>query len=640
MGSPGGENHPHRDGEWLRAVLSGVSDAVIVTDAGGRVTLMSRAAEELTRVASSEGVGRALDEVFPLIDESTRAPVASAADTVRATGEASRVAHPVLLVARDGTEVPIEHSGCPVPGSAGEGPGVAVVFRDISEPRRLAIAARRLAAIIESSDDAIVSKDLNGVVATWNAGAERIFGYTAAEMIGQPIARLVPPERDDEEPRILERIRRGDRVDHYETVRVRKDGTRIDVSVTISPVKDPYGRIVGASKVARDVTREKALRSELEQRVMDLRETDRRKDEFLAMLAHELRNPLGAITNAVHVMEIANDDALRERSVSVLRRQVQHQARIVNELLDVSRITRGLVELHFGELDVVKLVREAALDYRGSFEQQSLALTLDLPEESFWVRADQTRLAQVMSNLLSNSAKFTPPGGEVTVAVAAIEDASRVEIAVTDTGTGIEADLLPHVFESFSHGDRSLARSRGGLGLGLAIVKGLVDLHGGEVTVASEGEGRGTAVHIRLPVLRSTARAPSEHPQPVSMGGLRILIIEDQPDAADMLKALLEVHGHEVLVAYTGTDGVRVAREQHPDVVLCDLGLPGMDGFEVAAALRTAPGGAPQRLVAVTGYGQEQDRRRSREAGFHHHLVKPIDMGELEEVLSAAGGRR
>ena len=626
--------------DWLRAILASVSDAVVVSDADGAVMLMNPAAERLTGWTGDEAAGRPFEDVFRLIDYTTREPTPSIVQAVRESGDAVRPDQPFVLVARDGTETMIEHTASPVPGSDGDhGAGVVAVFRDITEQRRLAIAARRLAAIVESSDDAIVSKDLNGIVATWNEGAERIFGYSADEMIGQPILRIVPPERDDEEPRILERIRRGERVDHYETVRVRKDGTRITVSVTISPVKDPQGRIVGASKVARDITREKALRDELEQRVMELRETDRRKDEFLAMLAHELRNPLGAITNAVHVMEVANDEALRERTVEVLRRQVQHQARIVNELLDVSRITRGLVELHFGEIDVVKLVRDAAVDYQGSFEQERIALTVETPDAPIFVRADNTRLAQVLGNLLNNSAKFTDPGGHVTIGVREIDEGSRVEITVIDDGVGIEPDLLPHVFESFSHGDRTLARSRGGLGLGLAIVKGLVQLHGGEVDVSSEGERQGTTVRVRLPALQQRAAVDAGDRAHRGRRGLRILIVEDQPDAAEMLRALLEHHGHEVLVAFTGTDGVRMAREHHPDVVLCDLGLPGMDGYEVAAALRTAPGGAPQRLVAVTGYGQEQDRRRSREAGFHHHLVKPIDLEELQDVLSAVGAR-
>jgi PAS domain S-box-containing protein len=514
------------------------------------------------------------------------------------------------------------------------------------------------------SADAVIAVDDEQRIIFFNEGAERIFGYSADEMVGQPIALLVPPERPDEEPAILERIRRGERIDHYETVRVRKDGSRLDVSVTISPIRDPEGHIIGASKVARDITREKALREELERRVAELAESDRRKDQFLAMLAHELRNPLGAISNAVHVLQQAQaSDVARQRAIQVLRRQAQHQARIVNELLDVSRITRGLIELRPEPLDIARLVREVAEDYRVALEQERIALQLDLPETPLWVRADPTRLAQVVSNLLSNALKFTPAGGRVTVSVASGQwpvagegtDTSlspplpelttdhgpltTAVLTVQDTGIGIEPELLPHVFESFSQGDRTLARSRGGLGLGLVIVKGLVERHGGTVTAESAGAGQGTTVRVVLPRHLAPAEAPRPRTAPPAEGrALRVLVVEDHADAADTLRDLLEIMGYEVRIALTGPEGVRAAREYHPDIILCDLGLPGMDGYEVAAALRTAPGGGRQRLVAVTGYGQDDDRRRTREAGFQYHLVKPIDAEELRDVLATLSG--
>jgi CheY-like chemotaxis protein len=299
----------------------------------------------------------------------------------------------------------------------------------------------------------------------------------------------------------------------------------------------------------------------------------------------------------------------------------------------VSRISRGLIELHFEELDAVRLVRDTAEDFRAAIERERIELQLQLPDRPVRVRADDTRLAQVITNLLSNALKFTRPGGRILVG-AAVQDA-RITITIEDTGIGIEADLLPHVFESFTHGDRSLARTHGGLGLGLAIAKGLVELHRGELEVTSEGAGKGTTVRIVLPAhSRDEVGVPREA-TPRPGGALRVLIVEDNQDAAEMLRDLLSLEGHEVTLAFTGAEGVRTAREHHPDVVLCDLGLPGMDGFEVAAALRMAPGGARQRLVALTGYGRDEDRRRTREAGFQHHLVKPIEPDDLRHLLAS-----
>lgn len=629
------EVEAERHRQWLHATLGGIGDAVITTDERGAITFLNGIAEELTGWTQAEAESHPLAEVFRVVNEYTRQPVTNPVEQVIQTGHVVGLANHTLLIARNGSESAIDDSAAPIRDEAGQVVGVVLIFRDVTDRRRLELAARYLAAIVESSDDAIASKDLNGIVASWNKAAERIFGYSVEEMIGKPIALLVPPDRPNEEPAILERIRRGERIDHYETDRVRKDGTRLDVSVTISPIRDAEGQIIGASKVARDITREKLLRHELEQRVEELAEADRRKDHFLTMLAHELRNPLGAISNAVHVLQQPQaTETTRQRAVQVLRRQVQHQARIVHELLDMSRITRGLIELHLEQLDLARLVREVAEDYRVSLEQERITLTCDLPDQPLWARGDPTRLAQVLSNLLSNALKFTSAGGQVIVAARPGADPSQVVLTVEDTGIGIDPELLPDVFESFSQGDRTLARSHGGLGLGLAIVKGLVELHGGEVSAESAGQGQGTTIRVLLPRHLAPADVARQRTAPRRAGrALRVLVVEDHRDAAEMLQDLLEMNGYEVQIALTGPEGVRAAREYHPDVILCDLGLPGMDGYEVAAALRTAPGGARHRLVAVTGYGQAEDRRRTREAGFQAHLVKPIDPEELREVL-------
>jgi two-component system, chemotaxis family, CheB/CheR fusion protein len=388
----------------------------------------------------------------------------------------------------------------------------------------------RLAAIVESSDDAIASKDLNGIVTSWNQAAERIFGYTAEEMIGQPIALLVPPERPDEEPQILARIRQGERIDHYETVRVRKDGRRIDVSVTISPLRDPTGEIVGASKIARDITERKRLQAELQERNeqihaqneelevqneelaaqnQELMEADRLKNEFLAMLAHELRNPLAPVLNAVHLLRARGSaDPLLQRPVEVIGRQIRHMAHLLDGLLDVSRITRGMVELWKETLDLTILVGSAVQDLEDYIEERGHQLSLDLPTSPVLVDGDPVRLAQIVTNLVNNAAKFTEPGGSITLSLTRSGD--EAVLTVRDTGVGIKPELLSRVFDLFRQADQGLARAQGGLGVGLTVVRNLVEMHAGTVEARSEGPGCGSEFIVRLPISPVEKRLPGE----------------------------------------------------------------------------------------------------------------------------------
>jgi CheY-like chemotaxis protein len=317
----------------------------------------------------------------------------------------------------------------------------------------------------------------------------------------------------------------------------------------------------------------------------------------------------------------------------MMERQVRHLARIVDDLLDVSRIMRGKVQLRPERLDLARLVRTAAEDHGGIFRQAGLGLDVDVPELPVWVMADSIRLAQILSNLLHNAAKFTDPGGRVSIRLT-VASGDKAEIAVRDTGIGIGPDMLPRLFETFAQADRGLERSKGGLGLGLALVKGLAELHGGEAHAASAGPGCGAEFTVRLPVEPEPA-ALSETPTAPARTGkrLRILVVEDNRDAADSLRMLLELYGCEATVAYSGPDGVTAAEQWQPDVVLCDIGLPGLDGYGVARRLRRNPSTAKARLIAVTGYGAEDDKRRSQEVGFDAHLVKPVDPAALQAVL-------
>jgi CheY-like chemotaxis protein len=342
-----------------------------------------------------------------------------------------------------------------------------------------------------------------------------------------------------------------------------------------------------------------------------------------------------AMSNAAQLVKRFGPDEPRlRRALETIERQVAHQTHLLDDLLDVSRITRGKIQLQHIHIELGGLIRDTAEDRRGDLEAAGLTLNLEMPEVPVWVNGDPVRLAQVIGNLIHNAAKFTDPGGHITLRLVAAPEVRLATLTVRDTGIGIDADMLLHVFDTFAQADRSLDRSRGGLGLGLALVKGLVELHKGTVWAYSEGTGRGAEFNVLLPITSGPEKRETSPPLTATgPGPNRILIIEDNPDVAQTLRELLEWSGCTVAVAYTGPAGVELAREFQPDVVLCDLGLPGMDGFQVAIRLRQDPDLALVRLIAVTGYGQEEDRRRSREAGFDRHLTKPVDFAELLQML-------
>jgi signal transduction histidine kinase/CheY-like chemotaxis protein len=359
--------------------------------------------------------------------------------------------------------------------------------------------------------------------------------------------------------------------------------------------------------------------------IEQLKEANQRKDAFLSMLAHELRGPLAPVRNALRVLELraVGEDEVAGRARDLLQRQIQILARIVDDLLDVARIDHGQVALRRERLDLARLVRQAAEDYRSVLEEAGIRLSLDLPETPVWVLGDSARLAQALGNLLENAGKFTPTGGEVTVRM---PPDSQAAVTVRDDGIGIEPEVLPRIFEVFGQASQSLARDRGGLGLGLSVARALLELHGGTIAAASDGLGQGAEFTLRLPREEELpALAEDVIPSLPEKKPLRILVVEDNLDSAESLRMFLELFGHGVTLAHTGPDGVAAARALRPDVVLCDIGLPGMDGFAVAGTLRRHPDTAATRLIAVTGYGQEEDRRRALSAGFDIHLVKPVD---------------
>jgi PAS domain S-box-containing protein len=497
------------------------------------------------------------------------------------------------------------------------------------------IARARLAAIVESSNDAIVSKDLNGIITSWSAAAEQLFGYTADEAVGRSIMMIIPEERADEEPVILRRIRAGERVEHFETVRRRKDGTLVDISVTISPIVDGRGRVIGASKIARDISYRKRAEEMQRKSELALKEADRRKDEFLATLAHELRNPLAPIKNAVELLRLS--ERRGESSVQIremLQRQVGQMRRLIDDLLDVSRISRGTIELKRERVELAAAIRSATEISRPAIEKMSHNLSITLPAEPLYLDADPIRLSQMLANLLNNACKFTDPGGRITLTAA--REGSSVVVSVKDNGIGIAPEKLPHIFAMFFQADRSLERSHSGLGIGLTIVHRLAALHGGTVEAHSEGVGKGSEFTLRLPCLveKSTSE-PVDVPSDDALAPHRILVADDNPDAADSLTTLLSMVGNDVHTARDGEEAVEAAQTFQPEVVLLDLGMPRLNGYEACRRLRQQPRGAEMLLIALTGWGQQSDRRRTQEAGFDAHMVKPIDLNELMKLLAS-----
>lgn len=919
------EDALRKQSNWLRVTLASIGDAVISTDADGNVVFMNPVAEALTGWPAAEAIGRPLPEVFHIVNEDTRRRAENPALRALREGTIVGLANSTVLVARDGTERPIDDSAAPIRDETDTQAGAILVFRDVTERRSAEAALRRaeaelrdfvenatvslhwvgadgtilwanraelellgyaseeyigrnivefhvdrpviddilgrllskeevhghearlrckdgsikhvvinssglwegerflhtrcfthditdrkraeeaqtrLASIVESSQDAIISKTLDAIITSWNKSAERVFGYSAEEAVGRPITLIIPPERLDEEPAILERLRQGERVEHFETVRLAKDGRRVDISLTISPLRDSAGRIVGASKIARDITARKRAEtavqqqsrllrelavagltihsagsldsvvrvvaeearrmlhagrtvvslllgddrsqmtttvssgddhsaksavptvvanargevcrtnrsirlsgtdlncdantderhaphgwmgvplvsrggknlgvievsdkndgdfSESEQAVLvqlahvasvaienarlygELRDQDRRKDEFLALLAHELRNPLAPLRNGLQVMQLARDagEGLLAQTRAMMERQLSHMVRLIDDLLDVSRISRSKMELRRSRVLLADVLSSSVETARPAIEEAGHELTVSLPTDAVCLNADLTRLAQVFGNLLGNSAKYTPHGGHIWLT--AERQGREVVVSVRDSGIGIPADSLASIFDMFNQVDRSIERSTGGLGIGLALVKGIVDMHGGSVVAESPGLGKGSTFTVRLPVLEEHyALIPgtlSDQESVPAGARWRILVVDDSPDSAASMAMMLRLTGNEVRTARDGVEAVEIAEAFRPHAILMDVGMPRLNGYEATRLIREQPWGRSVKIIALTGWGQQADKLQSREAGCDAHLVKPVALSQLEKLLAELEAR-
>jgi PAS domain S-box-containing protein len=611
--------------EVLQRVINGVPAMITVYDPASRTLRVNREFERVTGYGSADaGAGPVVDAAFP--DAAYRASVR---ELVEAAGGAWI---DLRLRARDGRDIETAWAYTRLSDATVVGIGIDETTRRHAED-----VAARLAAIVESSEDAIIGLDVAGRITSWNPSAERMFGFRAEEAIGQPIAIIVPPDRRGEEQRVLDALASGARFEHYETVRTTKDGRAVELSLTVSAILDRSGAIVGASKVARDITARKRIEREHEN-------SDRRRNEFLETLAHELRNPLAPIRSSLELLRLSGDVSPTVRHVhEMLERQVRHLVALVDDLVDVSRITHGRIELQRQRFNFSDAVRVAVDVIRPIIEARRQHLTVSMPPDPVPVDGDLARLTQVVTKLLQNATKFTHEGGEIGVDVSRSD--GEIVLRVADNGRGIDPEFLPQVFALFAQGDRPSEHESAGLGVGLTLVQQLAELHGGRAGAHSEGIGRGAEFVVRLPASdrpgatrdRASA-APADGP---ADGRVRlpgpVLVVEDNRDAAESLSLLLQYLGAQVVVAHDGTDALAAISEHQPSVVLLDLGLPGMDGYQVAEMIRAHPLLHDTRLIALTGWGHDEARRRTREAGFEHHLVKPVDAEVLRSLLLTIG---
>ena len=504
----------------------------------------------------------------------------------------------------------------------------------------------------------IVSKTLEGVIKSWNPAAERLFGYSAAEAIGQNIRLIIPHDRWGEEDEVLARIGRGEKVDHFETIRRAKDGKLLNISLTVSPVKDRSGKIVGASKVARDITDRKRAEAELERLLASEKqlrrqaeEASRLKDEFLAVVSHELRSPLNAITGWASLLLMRQLDDRTKHAIETILRNAQTQTQLVADLLDVSRIVTGQLRLKVRSFQLIPVIEASIEVVRPASEAKSIRIETILDPSAGPIAGDPDRMQQIFWNLLSNAVKFTPKGGRIQVRLQRIN--SHVEVVVSDTGRGIDPKLLPFVFERFRQGDSSTTREHGGLGLGLSIVRHLVELHGGVVNAYSDGAGKGAEFIVQLPTLVSarTSQPGEERVHPSAGGnlsgavpalaGVRVLVVDDERDAREIIAVILGEAGAEMATASSTREALDLVERWKPDVLISDIGMPGESGYDLIRKVRALPAGKGGQTpaIALTAYARVEDRLKILSAGFQMHVPKPIEPIELATVVASLAKR-
>lgn len=521
--------------------------------------------------------------------------------------------------------------------------------REVEQRRRMELdlseQRERFRVTLQSIGDGVIATDIDGKVTFMNAVAEDYTGWSRTEALGKPVDQIFRIINEHSLAPVDNPIKRvlaeGAIVGlaNYSAL-IRKDGSLLHIDDSGAPIRNTDGVLTGAVLVFHDITARRQLEQQIANRTRQLEEEHRRKDEFLAMLGHELRNPLAPMKAAVQLCGFPDvSEESRKRAMEALNRQLDHLTVLVDQLLDVARISGGRVTLAREVISVASIVERARKLCAPLFQQKQQTLSTDTPSEKLCVNGDVTRLTQVVGNVLHNASKYTPTSGRIHIAARRIND--QVEILIRDSGIGIRPSLLPRVFDLFTQAERTLARSEGGLGVGLTVVRHLVELHGGSVTVSSEGIDRGSEFRIILPLAEEGIEDEKSSPvQNRPEGGLKIVVVDDNRDAAALLAELLHITGNQVVTAFDGLQAAAIVEQERPDVVFLDIGLPEMDGYEVARLIRSSKALSRIRLIAVTGYGQQEDILKARAAGFDDHLVKPVEYSRIAAILDAISTSR
>lgn len=620
--------------QWLLVTLSSIGDAVITTDAELRVTFLNPVAVSLTGWTEQEGVGQPLKDVFRIINEESREHVENPAVAALREGRTCKLASHSLLVARDGTERPIDDSAAPIHNEGEPVVGVVLVFRDITQRRKTEAALEKALVyaddIIATLREPFLVLNVDLRVKTANRAFYDSFHVSKAETENRLVYDLGGGQWEIPGLRTLldEVLSKNKSVLDYEVEHTFPLLGRKTLLLNARPFPPESKHPELILLAVQDV-------SALRERADEMAAVNRNKDEFLATLAHELRNPLAPISNAVHYLGM---DGLKMTDVKtasdVIARQVAVMVRLVDDLLDVSRISRNELDIRKERVDLATVLESALEGSRPLIEKSGLELSISLPTEPVLLDADPIRLAQVFLNLLNNAAKYTKPGGRIWLT--AEREGSDAVVSVRDSGVGIPADMLTCVFDLFTQVGGSMEESQGGLGIGLTLVRRLVEMHDGNIEARSDGPDKGSEFVVRLPLFVPPAQEPppkSDGPRATALSGCRILVVDDNKDSADSLELLLQLKGNDMRTAYDGLEAVEAAAAFLPELILLDIGLPKLNGYEVARRIRQEPWGHDMIIVALTGWGHDDDRRRSEAAGINFHVVKPVELAALEKLL-------
>jgi PAS domain S-box-containing protein len=613
----------------FQLLIESVTDyGIFLLDPQGLVASWNSGAQKIQGYSSTEIIGRHFSAFYPPDSIARGWPE----EELRRAVQFGRLEDEGWRVRKDGTRFWANVTITPIYDGSGKLSGFAKVTRDLTERRaheeQLRASEERLRLLVENVRDyAIFMLDESGIVRSWNQGARAINGYEADEIIGRPLSTFyTPQDREARKPDAeLEAARMFGRVEN-EGWRLRKDGTVFWVNAVVSAIRSPQGKLIGFAKVTRDMTERRRLE--------ELERSSRRMNEFLAMLAHELRNPLAPIRNAVTVMQLEElpTPALRNCR-DIIDRQLTHVTRLVDDLLDIGRISTGKVKLRLETVRIAEVVARSIEAAHPLIESRRHHLQVDLPADAIYVNADPTRLAQILQNLLVNAAKYTPDGGRITLKARSAE--GFVTLSVSDNGRGISHEDLEGIFELFrqAHTDTP---TESGLGIGLTLARSLSEMHGGTLDAESAGLGKGSTFSVRLPAVATAGNSATPASKRAAGGKRRVLVVDDNRDSADTTTAILRLLGNDVESAYSGSGAVEAARRLRPNVVLLDIAMPDMDGFETLRRMRAVEGLGKFFVIAMTGYGTQEDKRRTLEAGFDAHLTKPVELDALVALLNDA----